>query len=93
MGEPSGWDPQNTSTSAARAPVDGIYSTLVKWDPDVAGGPPDRAILGDLAESWTLSSDALTYTFKLRSGVVWGDGPPFKAEDVLDRVWLDDGRR
>ena len=82
VGEPSGWDPQNTSSSAARAPVDGIYSTLVKWDPDVAGGPPDRAILGDLAESWTLSSDALTYTFKLRSGVVWDDGPPFKAEDV-----------
>jgi peptide/nickel transport system substrate-binding protein len=82
VGEPSGWDPQNTSTSAARAPVDGIYSTLVKWDPDVPGGPPERAILGDLAESWTLSSDALTYTFKLRSGVVWDDGPPFKAEDV-----------
>ena len=66
VGEPSGWDPQATSSSAARAPVDGIYSTLVKWDPDVPGGPPDRKIIGDLAESWTLSADALTYTFKMR---------------------------
>ena len=35
-----------------------------------------------LAESWTISPDALTYTFKLRPGVVWHDGKPFGAGDV-----------
>src|SRR6188474_2771501 len=36
----------------------------------------------DLAESWTVSPDGLTYTFRLRDGVKWHDGKPFTAEDV-----------
>jgi peptide/nickel transport system substrate-binding protein len=36
-----------------------------------------------LAESWDISPDGLTYTFKLRSGVKWSDGKPFGAEDVV----------
>lgn len=35
-----------------------------------------------LAESWTVSADRLTYTFKLRRGVTWHDGKPFTSEDV-----------
>jgi peptide/nickel transport system substrate-binding protein len=35
-----------------------------------------------LAESWTISADALVYTFKLRSGVTWHDGKPFSSADV-----------
>jgi len=33
-----------------------------------------------LAESWTVSSDQLTFTFKLRKGVKFQDGTPFNAE-------------
>ncbi len=36
----------------------------------------------DLAESWTISDDNLTYTFKLRQGVTFHDGQPFSAQDV-----------
>jgi peptide/nickel transport system substrate-binding protein len=36
-----------------------------------------------LAESWNISSDGLTYTFKIRSGVKWSDGKSFSAEDVV----------
>jgi peptide/nickel transport system substrate-binding protein len=36
-----------------------------------------------LAESWTVSPDGLTYTFKLRHNVKWHDGKPFTADDVV----------
>jgi peptide/nickel transport system substrate-binding protein len=40
-------------------------------------------VLPDLAESWEVSADGLTYTFHLRSGVSWHDGEPFTADDVI----------
>jgi len=39
-------------------------------------------IVGDLAESWTVSPDGLTITFVLRPNVRWHDGEPVTAEDV-----------
>jgi peptide/nickel transport system substrate-binding protein len=36
-----------------------------------------------LAESWTVSPDGKTYTFKLRQNVKWSDGEPFTADDVV----------
>ena len=38
---------------------------------------------GDLAESWTVSSDGLSYTIKLREGVTFHNGDKFNADDVL----------
>ncbi len=36
-----------------------------------------------LAESWTISADQRTLTFKLRRDVRWHDGEPFDADDVI----------
>jgi peptide/nickel transport system substrate-binding protein len=44
---------------------------------------PDYQLVPKLAESYTVSPDAKTFTFKLRTGVVWSDGTPFTSKDVL----------
>ncbi|HVR50076.1 MAG TPA: ABC transporter substrate-binding protein [Pseudorhodoferax sp.] len=36
----------------------------------------------ELAKSWTISPDGLTYVFQLQEGVKWHDGQPFTAADV-----------
>lgn len=38
--------------------------------------------VGVLAESWEISPDKKTYTFKLHPGAKWSDGRPVTAEDV-----------
>ena len=40
-------------------------------------------ILPQLAQSWTVSRDHKTYTFKLRPGVLWSDGVPLTAEHFV----------
>lgn len=53
-----------------------IYESLLEYEG--AGMKP----LPGLAESWTVSADRLTYTFKLRKGVTWHDGKPLTSDDV-----------
>ena len=53
-----------------------IYESLLEYE---GAGLKSRP---GLAESWTVSPDRLTYTFKLRQGVTWHDGKPFTSEDV-----------
>ena len=48
---------------------------------------PDEHVIGQLAESWEISPDRLTYTFHIRPGVRWHDKAPmngrqFTAHDV-----------
>jgi len=75
--EPSNYDCQaNVSPSFLQA-VAPHYSTLLKVDS--AHYP---AIVGDLAASWSVSQDQLTYTFKLRPDVLFHDGKPLTSSDV-----------
>ncbi|MBN1402211.1 MAG: peptide ABC transporter substrate-binding protein [Anaerolineae bacterium] len=43
-------------------------------------------IVPALAERWEISPDGTSYTFFLRQDVVWHDGAPFTAEDVMYTV-------
>ncbi|UEM23074.1 ABC transporter substrate-binding protein [Skermanella mucosa] len=53
-----------------------IYEGLLRYDHDLNPMP-------GLAESWEVSPDGLTYTFKLRRNAKWHDGTPFTAKDVV----------
>ena len=53
-----------------------ILSKLCAWDEDT------KTIYPDLAESWDIADDLMTYTFHLREGVKWHDGEAFTAKDV-----------
>ncbi|GAA6209751.1 ABC transporter substrate-binding protein [Cognatishimia sp. WU-CL00825] len=45
-------------------------------------------LIGELAESWRATSDALVWTFKLRKGVQFHSGKAFVAEDVIGSLQL-----
>ncbi len=40
-------------------------------------------VVPDLATTWDISDDGITYTFKLRQDARWEDGTPVTADDVL----------
>jgi peptide/nickel transport system substrate-binding protein len=54
-----------------------FYSTLLRFNL-----PKFPEVEGDLAESWTVAPDLLTYTFKLHRGVKFHDGTPLTSADV-----------
>ena len=52
-----------------------IYQGLLDYDLELN-------IVPELAESYEISDDGLTVTFKLQKGVTWHDGTPFTSADV-----------
>ena len=77
--EPPSYDGHREGTFGTVHPLAPHYNTLLRIDPtDRTGTRP----VGDLADSWTISPDGLTYTFKLRPGVRFHDGSPMTSRDV-----------
>jgi peptide/nickel transport system substrate-binding protein len=75
--EPSNFDCHANISFAFLHPIAPHYSTLLKFD-----APNYPQIVGDLAESWSVSPDRLTYTFKLRPNVLFHDGSKLTSADV-----------
>jgi peptide/nickel transport system substrate-binding protein len=77
--EPPSFDGHREETFAMLHPIAPNYNTLMRTDPTDRTG---TKFIGDLAESWTVSPDKRTYTFKIRKGVKFHDGSTLTAQDV-----------
>ena len=74
--EPPGLDPTAGAASAiAEITLYNVFETLTKINPDGSVTPL-------LAESWEVSPDLRTYTFRLRKNVKFSNGEPLNARAV-----------
>lgn len=74
-GDPSNWDVLATSKAVDSEALVNTYDGLLEYDAEGNLKPA-------LAESWTVSEDGLTYTFKIREGAIWTDVQGNKVADV-----------
>ena len=73
--EPDTLNPLVSYSSEAQEVLQLVYDKLTDYDANLN-------IIPGLAQSTTISSDGMTTTYALRSGVTWHDGQPFSADDV-----------
>jgi peptide/nickel transport system substrate-binding protein len=84
VAEPPNYDCHGSTTFALTHPIAPHYSLLVKFD-----GKDCPKVVPDLAESWSVASNGMTYAFKLRGGVKFHDGSPLTSQDIkasYDRI-------
>ena len=72
------WDPHQANSAQDLVADGNIYNQLLEYNPI---NPSE--IIGDVAESWDVSTDALTFTFNLRDDIKWTDGQTLDADDVV----------
>jgi peptide/nickel transport system substrate-binding protein len=77
VSDPPNYDCHAHETYVVVQSVGPFYSTLLKFD--LARYPE---VTGDLARSWTVSPDGLTYAFELHPNVRFHDGTPLTSADV-----------
>jgi oligopeptide transport system substrate-binding protein len=73
-------DSTTTTDSASTQILDNVMEGLHRLDPE------ENPVPG-MAESYELSDDGLTYTFKLRDGIKWSNGDPVTSHD-FKYAWL-----
>jgi peptide/nickel transport system substrate-binding protein len=71
------FDLQGSTSYGILHRVEQHYSLLLTYD-----WKNYPKLTGDVAESWTVSPDSLTYTFKIRKGIKFHDGTPLTSKDV-----------
>jgi ABC-type transport system substrate-binding protein len=85
--DPDKWDVHQSCCVHGPNGSASYFNNLVEFDP-----VKTTEMVGDLAESWKLSNDGLSYTFRL-TDARWWDGKPVTADDVkfsIDR-WAQKG--
>jgi ABC-type transport system substrate-binding protein len=73
-GDPPSLDMHQKQTFMVAQPLGPVYNNLIMFDPH---NYPE--IVGDLATSWTVSNDHLTYTFTLHKGMTFHDSTIYLA--------------
>ena len=73
--DPPTLDPHLTTDATSATIIVEVFGGLVTIDPKLN-------IVGDLAESWDVSPDGMTYTFHLRRDAKFHNGKPVTAHDV-----------
>ena len=79
------FDLHQCNTGSCALTMEPLFDNLIRRSP-LDGGVE---IIPDLAHTWKVSEDGLTYTFQLREGVKFHDGATLTAEDVkatFDRI-------
>ncbi len=76
VGEITNMNPIFATGSADQAAAKLMFSSLFSYD-------DKNNLVGDLAESWSVSDDGTIYTINLRPGIKWHDGQPLTAHDVV----------
>jgi peptide/nickel transport system substrate-binding protein len=74
--EPTGLISMIAGEAASAAISANIFNQLLKYDKNLD-------LTGELAESWQVSTDHKTITFKLKPNLKWADGKPLTSADVL----------
>lgn len=74
--DPTTLDHHKTSTVAEGHIMRDLYEGLVTQN-------AKAEVVPGVAESWQISDDGLTYTFKLRENAKWSNGDPVKASDFV----------
>ena len=73
--EPAGFDPHTISSHASIRVMNQVYNQLVDVNENLE-------VVPELATSWEISDDNLTYTFHLADNVYFHSGRKMTAEDV-----------
>jgi oligopeptide transport system substrate-binding protein len=76
LAEPTTFDPDLVQDGTTIDLLQNIYEGLVQWTPQNKLAPA-------IAESWQISPDGRTYTFKIRPGVKFHSGKTVTATDVV----------
>ena len=79
--DPETWDIFNTYLSADAEAIVNTFDNLIEYDGENVMRPA-------LAESWEISDDGLTYTFKIRKGVQWVDSQGRKIADLTAKDFV-----
>ena len=77
--EPETIDPQLNTAADGAIMLNHLFESLIRWDDD---GNGNAVLKPGMAESWEVSEDGLTWTFKLRDAK-WSDGKPVTADDFV----------
>ena len=77
FGDPKTFNPITANEGSSQDILRFLFAGLVNLD------APTQNITPALAESWSVAPDQKTWTFKLRKGLLWSDGQPLTADDVI----------